>query len=242
MRAVACLLVAGLTLLSAVALVSGDQFNHTCTDGHCCTVATDWNVKSEAAAFAAGDFGHNFGGCLQDLNPADSDQHSWQRGMDKLYVAINTTNCWNKHIFPSTGIPAGDIPSKAVFIQKLVAWRCAIDFDIDGAFSDWSTWSPCDSDRQFSYRQCNNPPQFNGGANCTGDFIRMQSCTNDASSIAPWTIGVIAGLAALALVLLILLVVMIIVRRSHTQKTVVVSCVPLSHLPTTNEGQVHLAV
>merc|ERR1719206_31238 len=41
---------------------------------------------------------------------------------------------------------------------------------VDGGWSEWGSWGACNQQtaKQARYRNCNNPPPFNGGAKCPG--------------------------------------------------------------------------
>ena len=67
---------------------------------------------------------------------------------------------------------------KAMSLYNFHTFAISSLFLVDGGFSDWSTWSECDTetcDRQRS-RSCNDPmPQF-GGADCVGDRSEDDPC------------------------------------------------------------------
>ena len=51
---------------------------------------------------------------------------------------------------------------------------------IDGGWSDFETWLPCDKyGLEKGFRFCNNPkPQFDG-KNCVGENVKVQICTDN---------------------------------------------------------------
>lgn len=62
-------------------------------------------------------------------------------------------------------------------------------FSVDGGWSSWSDWFPCDQKNSSDFysverdqclcrtRQCNNPAPKNGGSSCTGVSITVTNCT-----------------------------------------------------------------
>lgn len=51
---------------------------------------------------------------------------------------------------------------------------------VDGHWSEWTEWSPCDAQCGGGVRQrnrtCSNPPPKNGGRECEGMTLQSQSC------------------------------------------------------------------
>ncbi|XP_053322587.1 SCO-spondin-like [Spea bombifrons] len=51
---------------------------------------------------------------------------------------------------------------------------------VNGAWSHWGEWSPCDAECQggarFRSRSCENPPPKNGGLPCQGEALQAESC------------------------------------------------------------------
>ena len=66
-------------------------------------------------------------------------------------------------------------------IQSLYFAIHISDPPVDGGWSDWTQWTPCDAhcgagSRQRS-RVCNNPPPANGGKDCIGEDNESVDCT-----------------------------------------------------------------
>ena len=54
---------------------------------------------------------------------------------------------------------------------------------VDGSWSDWSPWGACSvtcggPGVQLSRRECSEPTPKNGGANCSGEMVRNQTCNS----------------------------------------------------------------
>ena len=53
------------------------------------------------------------------------------------------------------------------------------DVPVDGDWSPWEAWSPCDADcggQQIRVRVCNDPRPTNGGLPCPGPQNEIQEC------------------------------------------------------------------
>ncbi|XP_078312843.1 uncharacterized protein LOC144619278 [Crassostrea virginica] len=64
---------------------------------------------------------------------------------------------------------------------------------VDGAWSDWSSWSPCSKScgegHETKTRTCTNPAPEHGGKDCPGDSKETRACIGcpAGSSLTPWS-------------------------------------------------------
>ncbi|XP_078312841.1 properdin-like [Crassostrea virginica] len=64
---------------------------------------------------------------------------------------------------------------------------------IDGAWSDWSSWSPCSNScgegQETRTRTCTNPAPEHGGKDCPGDSKETRACIGcpAGSTLTPWS-------------------------------------------------------
>ncbi|KAG5268284.1 hypothetical protein AALO_G00210820 [Alosa alosa] len=72
---------------------------------------------------------------------------------------------------PGGACGGAQFDSRACFLQA-----CAVD----GAWSEWTSWSPCDvscgGGLMVRNRSCSNPPPKNGGHDCEGMTLQTQTC------------------------------------------------------------------
>uniref|UniRef100_A0A8C9ETS2 Complement C8 alpha chain n=1 Tax=Pavo cristatus TaxID=9049 RepID=A0A8C9ETS2_PAVCR len=53
---------------------------------------------------------------------------------------------------------------------------CEQSTEVDGRWSCWSSWTPCQSGSRHRRRQCTNPAPQHGGAPCMGRDVQSSSC------------------------------------------------------------------
>lgn len=97
--------------------------------------------------------------------------------------------------------------------SPLTDWRAIrilfVDGRVDGAFGEWSHWSPCLSSCSQNggqiitrSRLCNSPPPMNGGRNCDGERVeRVSACFNKCPSKSRFNLCVIFAFRAPSLVM-----------------------------------------
>ncbi|XP_078662008.1 SCO-spondin-like [Branchiostoma floridae x Branchiostoma belcheri] len=72
--------------------------------------------------------------------------------------------------------------------QDMDAWSCASPCPIDGGWSPWSSWSPCDvtceEGQRRRTRQCDHPRPRYGGRNCTGDAVQVVRCSGPTCPVS----------------------------------------------------------
>ncbi|KAL0132032.1 hypothetical protein PUN28_000065 [Cardiocondyla obscurior] len=106
---------------------------------------------------------------------------------------------WNEHLIKCAQAPKQNYLANH-WHQEVT--KCPVLTDpVDGGWSAWSSWSPCQHDAgemssghghvhshshnehekidtcQCQTRECNNPPPQHGGESCTGTHVRVTNCT-----------------------------------------------------------------
>ncbi|XP_078312840.1 A disintegrin and metalloproteinase with thrombospondin motifs adt-1-like [Crassostrea virginica] len=85
--------------------------------------------------------------------------------------------------------PAGSCNFQQTQSEQCVGPPCPID----GAWSDWSSWSPCSNScgegQETRTRTCTNPAPAHGGKDCPGEAKETRACIGcpAGSSLTPWS-------------------------------------------------------
>ncbi|XP_022786108.1 coadhesin-like [Stylophora pistillata] len=98
------------------------------------------------------------------------------RDPDNCYGYIACSNQISYKMSCSAGLKYNETLDQCDWPQNV---QCS---PVDGGWSDWSTWGPCNvtcgGGKQARNRSCTNPPPSNGGKKCTGLDTETRQCGN----------------------------------------------------------------